>query len=119
MLEHDLLPRVVSGTSGGAIVAGYVATRTDDELRVESSSPDIACRHGDFLYPIPKAIMHYVRKGQAMDNKQFESVLQKHFKMDTFASAYKRTKRHVSITVTKVSGAGGKQRVRKTEVLGE
>ncbi|KAK1676759.1 patatin-like phospholipase [Colletotrichum godetiae] len=33
LLEADLLPDVITGTSGGALVAALVATRTDDELR--------------------------------------------------------------------------------------
>ena len=28
LIQHDLLPRVISGTSGGAIVAGYMAIFT-------------------------------------------------------------------------------------------
>ncbi|KAL8285205.1 hypothetical protein RB597_002350 [Gaeumannomyces tritici] len=33
LLEEDLLPDVITGTSGGALVAGLVATRTNEELR--------------------------------------------------------------------------------------
>lgn len=33
LLDADLLPDVITGTSGGALIAGLVATRTDDELR--------------------------------------------------------------------------------------
>ncbi|KAB5558663.1 lipase [Coniochaeta sp. 2T2.1] len=33
LLEADLLPDVITGTSGGALVAGLVATRTNDELK--------------------------------------------------------------------------------------
>lgn len=33
LLEEDLLPDVITGTSGGALVAGLVATRTNDELK--------------------------------------------------------------------------------------
>jgi len=32
LLEQKLLPRVISGTSGGSIVAGFLAQRTDEEL---------------------------------------------------------------------------------------
>ena len=32
-LDADLLPRVVTGTSAGGIVAALLCTRTDDELR--------------------------------------------------------------------------------------
>lgn len=33
LFEHTMLPRVVAGSSVGSIVAGMIATRTDDELR--------------------------------------------------------------------------------------
>ncbi|KAI1502319.1 patatin-like phospholipase domain-containing protein [Biscogniauxia marginata] len=33
LLEADLIPDVITGTSGGALVAALVATRTNDELR--------------------------------------------------------------------------------------
>jgi TAG lipase/steryl ester hydrolase/phospholipase A2/LPA acyltransferase len=33
LFEHRMLPRVLAGSSVGSIVAGLVATRTDDELR--------------------------------------------------------------------------------------
>lgn len=33
LLEADLLPEVITGTSGGALVAALVATRTNDELK--------------------------------------------------------------------------------------
>ena len=32
MFEHNVLPRVISGSSAGAIIASMVGTRTDDEL---------------------------------------------------------------------------------------
>lgn len=33
LLDADLLPEVITGTSGGALVAALVATRTNDELK--------------------------------------------------------------------------------------
>jgi predicted acylesterase/phospholipase RssA len=33
LLDADLLPEVITGTSGGALIAGLVATRTNDELK--------------------------------------------------------------------------------------
>ena len=33
LLEEDLLPDVITGTSGGALVAGLIATRTNEELK--------------------------------------------------------------------------------------
>lgn len=33
LLENGVLPEIITGTSGGALVAGLVATRTDEELK--------------------------------------------------------------------------------------
>lgn len=33
LLDADLLPNIITGTSGGALVAALLATRTDDELK--------------------------------------------------------------------------------------
>ena len=33
LLDSDLLPDVITGTSGGALVAALVATRTNEELK--------------------------------------------------------------------------------------
>lgn len=33
LLDNDLLPRIISGTSGGGLIAALACTRTDDELR--------------------------------------------------------------------------------------
>ncbi|KAJ5278756.1 hypothetical protein N7478_004128 [Penicillium angulare] len=33
LLDNDVLPEIITGTSGGALVAGLVATRTDAELK--------------------------------------------------------------------------------------
>ena len=42
-LEADLLPKVVTGTSAGGLVAALTCTRTDDELR-EILVPELADR---------------------------------------------------------------------------
>ncbi|MCJ1334022.1 hypothetical protein MMC10_010729 [Thelotrema lepadinum] len=50
LLGADLLPDIVTGTSGGALVAALVATRTNDELRAllvpELSQKITACEEG-------------------------------------------------------------------------
>lgn len=50
LLDEDLLPRVITGTSAGAIVAALTCTRTDEELRVllvpELANRISACSEG-------------------------------------------------------------------------
>lgn len=42
LMEGGALPSIVSGTSGGAIVAGVLAIHTDEEMRNDIIKPDIA-----------------------------------------------------------------------------
>ncbi|OBA21802.1 FabD/lysophospholipase-like protein, partial [Metschnikowia bicuspidata var. bicuspidata NRRL YB-4993] len=41
LLDNDLLPRIISGTSGGGLIAALTCTRTDDELQ-ELLVPELA-----------------------------------------------------------------------------
>jgi predicted acylesterase/phospholipase RssA len=50
LIEGGALPSIVSGTSGGAIVAGVLAVHTDDEMRNDIIKPDIAVRHAPALF---------------------------------------------------------------------
>lgn len=57
LLENDVLPDIISGTSGGGIVAALAATRTNDELRdllkPELANRITACEEGPLTY-IPR-----------------------------------------------------------------
>jgi len=110
LLEHDLVPNVVSGTSGGSIVGGYLAIRTNEELLNEIIKPDIVDRHGPLLPPISEMLSRFLRTGTAIPNRLFEETVQKHYGDETFGTAFQKTGRHVSITVTKVAGAGASQK---------
>lgn len=51
-LDADLLPTVITGTSGGALVAAFVCTRTNDELKkllVPELAYKITACHDDVL----------------------------------------------------------------------
>jgi predicted acylesterase/phospholipase RssA len=51
LLDADLLPEVITGTSGGAVVAALLATRTNDELKkllVPALANRITACHDDF-----------------------------------------------------------------------
>jgi len=43
LLDADILPEIITGTSGGALVAALLATRTDDELKA-LLVPALSCR---------------------------------------------------------------------------
>ncbi|KAF2837835.1 patatin-domain-containing protein [Patellaria atrata CBS 101060] len=52
LLDANLMPEVITGTSGGALVAGLLATRTDEELKrllVPALANRITACHDDML----------------------------------------------------------------------
>eukprot|EP00965_Chrysotila_dentata_P043336 1440469-Pleurochrysis_carterae.AAC.1 len=51
MIESDCLPRIVSGTSGGAIVAAHLALHTNAELLEHIIVPDISTRYPERWFP--------------------------------------------------------------------
>jgi hypothetical protein len=41
LVEHDVLPKVITGTSAGSLIAAFVCVRTDEELKRELT-PDLS-----------------------------------------------------------------------------
>lgn len=96
LLEQGLLPRVISGSSAGALVAGVLGTHTDAGL-------------GDFLDP---AKIHFEARREAsvfsrllpghhprLDITDLESIINRLIPEMTFQEAYEKTGRQISITV--------------------
>lgn len=95
--EQDLLPRVISGSSAGAIMAAMVGSHTDAELE--------AMYDGDHWYSNAWAwnspTKGFSGEGFA-DQKQLETFLRKNIGEYSFEEAYARTGRHVNVTVSPV-----------------
>lgn len=102
LLYANCLPDIINGTSGGAIIAGVMATRTDSELRAPTFlTPDIANRFGVHWLPsLPRQARHFIKHGVLMDWREFAHTARTYYWDLTFDEAYKRTRRHVSITVS-------------------
>jgi hypothetical protein len=85
-----------------SIIAGVIAVKTDAELRdPKFLSPSIANRYGvAWLPPLPRQAIHFLRHGVLMDWREFANTARTYYGDMTFSEAYKRTKRHVSITVS-------------------
>ncbi|GME74144.1 unnamed protein product [[Candida] boidinii] len=43
LLDNDLMPNIISGTSGGGLVASLLCTRTNEELK-KLINPDLSCK---------------------------------------------------------------------------
>lgn len=94
LLEHDLIPEVVSGASAGSIIAGLIGTRQRDELLTMLT---------------PESIYHYfrrwsqfkgVRRSGFFDPTHLENALIELFDLTTFEEAYRKTGVSATITVS-------------------
>jgi len=95
--DQGLLPKVISGSSAGAIMAAMVGSHTDAELEAmydgEGWYSD-AWRYNGFLNGI-------TGKGFAQQ-KQLETFLRRNIGEYTFEEAFARTGRHVNVAVSPV-----------------
>ena len=94
LTEHDLLPNVVSGASAGSIMAALIATRTDEELLETLTAKSIYERFQNW------GIWKGLFKDSFLDSTNLENALIELFDLTTFEEAYKKTGRHVTVTVS-------------------
>lgn len=132
--SRGLLPRVVSGTSGGALVAAAVGMCTDAQLAsvlltddgstllcgaplyvrlgIASTSPSLSPQAvtPPIFLPLPHMLAHFAHTLASgappalMDSARFAATLRSHVGDETFLSAFTRTGRVLCITVTAWSG---------------
>lgn len=95
--SEDVLPRVLSGSSAGSIIAGAVGTRTDEEL-TEMFEPGGLYLDAFRLFDLRSAM----RNRSLMDQGQLWHCLQQNMGDYTFEEAFERTRRIVGITVSPI-----------------
>jgi len=112
LMDADLFKHinVFSGASGGSIIAGAIAMMNENELKEFVIHPSVATdfKHdgsqkatGSYYFPsLSKQFFHFIRHGVLMDRNEFKKTCDYYYGDLTFAEAYARTKRHVSISVT-------------------
>ncbi|MCJ1292843.1 hypothetical protein MMC34_004396 [Xylographa carneopallida] len=127
---RGLLPRIITGTGTGALIAALVSIHTEDELldflngdgidlvaftrhRKASSgntAPDEKALMQDsqtgMLQTLLRRTRRYIREGYFLDTPVLEDCVRAHVGDLTFEEAYARTKRVLNITVA-TSGRGG------------
>ncbi|MDP2229156.1 MAG: DUF3336 domain-containing protein [Moraxellaceae bacterium] len=95
--EQGLLPKVISGSSAGAIMAAMVGTHTDAELE--------AMYGGDGWYSEAwrfNGLMNGMAGKGFFDQHQLETFLRRNIGEYSFEEAFARTGRHVNVTVSPV-----------------
>jgi len=95
LLEQQLMPDVITGSSAGSIVAGFVATHTDAELE-QALLPDV------LKYQWVRTIgIRNLFKGEGMlDAGQLRKAINRNIADMTFLEAYEKTGRILNISVS-------------------
>ncbi|KAH8105837.1 patatin-domain-containing protein [Cristinia sonorae] len=98
-LDADILPRVISGTSAGGIVAALVCCYTDAELR-EMLVPELATRLTAFEEPLKVWAKRLWKTGARFDSLHWARKICYYTRGSmTFKEAYMRTGRILNISV--------------------
>ena len=93
--EQNLLPRVISGSSAGSLMAGTIGTHTDAELSgiFEPGGFDITA--------FQRVALRQLVKGQSlMDPAQLRRCLAVNVGDETFLEAFERTRRIIGVTIS-------------------
>jgi len=95
LLEQKLMPDVITGSSAGSIVAGFVATHTDDELE-QALLPDV------LKYQWVRTIgIRQLFKGEGvLDAGQLRKAINRNIPDMTFLEAYEKTGRILNISIS-------------------
>ena len=92
LLEDDAMPSIVSGTSGGAIVACMLGTNTDEEMLSKIIQPDIATRYAERWFPpMEQQLLSYLKHGCLVEHDDFARTCRAYFGDETFGEAFART----------------------------
>lgn len=93
--EQDLLPRVLSGSSAGSIIAGMVCVRDDRQLPLIFDPESLNLRAFQSVN-----LARALRGGAVMNPAQLESCLAQNVGEETFQQAFERTRRILGVTVS-------------------
>ncbi|KAL7754482.1 Lipase 5 [Sorochytrium milnesiophthora] len=100
--EAKLLPRIISGASGGSIIASFVCTHTEDEF--ERMLNPAYTKLNIFETTTEKGLFHHINRffsnGVLFDVDALIGTLRGMFGDITFQEAYNRTRRILNIAVS-------------------
>lgn len=93
--ERYLLPKVISGSSAGSLIAGIVGTHNDEQLR------HVFEPGGLNLQAFQSVGLRGTLSGKTvMDGSQLERCLRDNIGDESFAEAFERTRRIIGVTVS-------------------
>ena len=95
LFSERLLPRVISGSSAGSIIASMAGTRTDAEMMAMFDTDSLDLSAFQRL-----ALQKVLRSGSLMDPLQLERCLEQNIGFESFAEAFDRTRRIIGVTVS-------------------
>ncbi|KAJ1995050.1 Lipase 5 [Dimargaris cristalligena] len=102
LYECQLLPRIVSGSSSGSIMAAMLCTRTDNEvynlLEVDAMNLEVF-EHSDNAGLLPR-LTRLLKHGNLYETQVLIKSLRENIGEMTFLEAYNRTRRILNITVS-------------------
>lgn len=98
LLQENLLPDVICGTSMGSIAAGILAIHTAEELHTIFQNPEQ--QHYKPLKPL--SLKQAFAHRSLLDPIQLQRCIEANVHDFTFAEAYEKTGREVSITVSPI-----------------
>ncbi|KAF2018733.1 hypothetical protein BU24DRAFT_418274 [Aaosphaeria arxii CBS 175.79] len=117
---RGLLPRIISGTATGALIAALVGIHTEDELLgfLTGKNIDLTAfakhtrvgidgqvnRQEGWFATLTRRVKRFVREGYFLDVGVLEQVVRANVEDITFEEAYLKTKRVLNITVATTSG---------------
>jgi predicted acylesterase/phospholipase RssA len=96
LLEEGLLPRVISGSSAGSLVAGVLGTHTDEELE-KFYDP----KHVHFEAATEATVLDrmFFGRNPTIDVHDLQSIIARLVPDMTFQEAYAKTGRQISISI--------------------
>jgi TAG lipase/lysophosphatidylethanolamine acyltransferase len=113
---RGLLPRIISGTATGALIAALVGVHTEDELLdfLKGESIDLSAftkkvetsTQSTWYQTLMRRIRRFIRDGYFLDVSILEQVVRANVSDLTFEEAYLKTKRVLNITVSTTGGGG-------------
>ncbi|KAF2266781.1 hypothetical protein CC78DRAFT_531229 [Lojkania enalia] len=119
---RGLLPRIISGTATGALIAALVGVHTEDELLdfLTGSNIDLTAfaKHSSaakggyangqsgWFATLIRRVKRFIREGYFLDVRVLERVVRANVEDLTFEEAYTKTKRVLNITVSTTGGGG-------------